>query len=85
MTDPTTDEIVIDTVVEVLGIPEQRMDFDADTELFGALPELDSLAILELITSLEEKFAIEIDADNVTGENFADVRSLAALVERLRS
>lgn len=79
-----TIEAVSDVVVTVLEIPERRGEFTADTALFGALPELDSLAVLELISALEERFGIEISGDAVTAEHFGDVGSLSELVESLR-
>lgn len=75
---------VIDVVVTVLEIEDRRADLTEDTGLFGAMPELDSLAVLELITSLEERFGIEIAAENVTEEHFGSVRSLSELVDHLR-
>ena len=51
------------------------------TELFGSLPELDSLALVELITAIEERFDIELDEDDITAEVFGTVESLAAHVD----
>ena len=39
---------------DILGLSaEQVSAFNADTELFGALPELDSMAVASLLTELE--------------------------------
>ena len=49
-----------------------RVDaFDLDTQLLGSIPELDSIAVINLITALEEQFGFtvaddEISADTVT-------------------
>ncbi len=48
--------------------------------LLGELPELDSLAIVELVVALEEHFDIVVEDEDVTGEAFATVASLASLV-----
>lgn len=55
--------------------------YTPDTELFGSLPELDSLALVELITAIEERFDIELDEDDITAEVFGTVESLAAHVD----
>jgi acyl carrier protein len=56
-------------LVDVLGLPPgQVAGFDESTELFGALPEFDSMAVAGLLTELEERLGImiedhEVDAD----------------------
>jgi acyl carrier protein len=76
---------VIDAVKEVLGATlgiEDRVGvMVASTPLFGELPELDSLAVVELATALEDRFDITIDDNNFSGEIFETVGSLAAFVE----
>jgi acyl carrier protein len=54
---------------------------NAGTELFGSLPELDSMAVVELIYALEERFAIEVDGEEVTEEVFETLGTLATFVE----
>ena len=48
------------------------------------MPELDSLAVVELATSLEEQFGFEIDDSDFTGEVFETVGTLAEFVEKNR-
>jgi acyl carrier protein len=76
---PTVDG-VRDVLVRVLEIEDRAAEIDAGTALLGELPELDSLAVVELAAALEEHFGIEIDDDAFTGEVFATVGSLAAFV-----
>jgi acyl carrier protein len=66
-------------LAELLGGDPGR--YTPDTELFGSLPELDSLALVELITAIEERFDIELDEDDITAEVFGTVESLAAHVD----
>lgn len=68
-------------VVETLGVEDRADAIDASTRLFGALPELDSMAVLELVLELEQRFEIEIDGDDVTAEVFETLASLAAFVD----
>lgn len=67
-------------LVRVLGIEDREHLIDASTPLLGELPELDSLAVVELAVALEEEFDIVVDDADVTGELFATVGSLAEYV-----
>lgn len=70
-------------LAEVLGLPSKRIDaFDAETELFGALPEFDSLAVATLLTGLEEKLHILIEDDDVEAEDFMTFGRLLAFAQR---
>lgn len=83
--DQTTGAEVIKVLAATLGIEDRAGTFDASTPLFGSLPELDSMAVVELVVALEERFGITIDEDQVTGEVFETVGSLAALIDTKRS
>jgi acyl carrier protein len=72
---------ISDLLAEILGLGERRQALTADTELFGALPELDSLSVLELATALEEKYDVVIEDEDFTGEVFATIGSLADFIE----
>ena len=77
---------VKDVLVETLGLEDQADAIGATTPLLGSLPELDSMAVLELMLALEERFGIEIDGEDVTAEVFETLGSLAAFVDgRLRA
>ena len=79
---PATLDAVRSVVAATLGIDEARTTaMNAGTELLGRLPELDSMAVVELIYALEERFAIEVDGDEVTADVFETLGSLAAFVE----
>ena len=54
---------------DVLGLSQERVDaFRSETPLFGALPELDSMAVAGLLTELEERLGVLIEDDEVDGE-----------------
>ena len=54
---------------DVLGLSEARAAaFRENTPLFGALPELDSLAVAGVLTELEDRLGILIEDDEVDGE-----------------
>lgn len=74
MTNPTLSEVertLRATLADVLGMPAPRIAaFTAETELFGALPEFDSMAVAGVLTEIEERLGIFIDDDEVDGEIF---------------
>ena len=76
---------VIAVVVETLGIEDRAHTLDASTPLFGSMPELDSLAVLSLVTSLENRFGFEMDDEDFSGDVFETVGTLAEFVERHRA
>ena len=79
----TVDATLRALLADVLGLPKKRIDaFDADTELFGALPEFDSLAVATLLTGLEEKLNILIEDDDVEAEDFMTFGRLLAFAQR---
>jgi acyl carrier protein len=75
------EETVRSALVDLLGLSRDRVDgFDGDTPLFGALPELDSMAVATLLTELEDQLDITIDDDEVDLDMF---ESFGALVDFL--
>ena len=65
---------------EVLSLGGRAAAFTRDTPLLGAIPELDSMAVVTLITTMEERFGILVDDDEIDGATFASVGSLADFV-----
>jgi acyl carrier protein len=76
--DPTQD--VLRTLDDVLSLGGKAMAWTRETPLLGAVPELDSMAVVALITSIEERFGLMVDDDDVDGATFATVGSLADFV-----
>lgn len=65
---------------DVLSLGGRASTFTRDTALLGAIPELDSMAVVSLITTLEERFGFVADDDEVSGDVFATVGALADFV-----
>ncbi len=64
---------------DVLALSQERVDgFDAETPLFGALPELDSMAVAGLLTEMEDRFGFLIDDEDIDGDTFETFGSLLA-------
>lgn len=66
---------------EVLSLGGRAASFTRNTPLLGAIPELDSMAVVSLITTLEERFGISIGDDEIDGSTFATVGDLVDLVD----
>jgi acyl carrier protein len=64
---------VLDVALSLRG---RGASFNRDTALLGALPELDSMAVLTVITLLEERFGITIADDAIDSAAFETVGSL---------
>lgn len=47
-----------------------------ETHLLGSLPELDSMAVVNLIAALEDHFGFIVDDDEISAEVFATLASL---------
>jgi acyl carrier protein len=73
---------VIAALETALGIPGRLRNATPDTPLLGAIPELDSMAVVSVLTTLEERFGMSIEDDEIDGATFASVGALVALVER---
>lgn len=85
-TEKTTEQRSAQTAVQLIKlliaiIPIYDEGFwNVDTELFGAIAEFDSMALVTLIGEIEESFDIDLDDDDISAENFASVASLTELV-----
>ncbi len=71
---------VLRVLDEVLSLGGRSASFSAETPLLGAIPELDSMAVVSLITSLEEQLGLQVDDDDIDGDTFATVGSLVRFV-----
>ncbi|MFI4904491.1 MAG: acyl carrier protein [Burkholderiales bacterium] len=69
---------------EVLGLKGRAARFVDATPLLGAVPELDSMAVVSVLTAFEDRFGFEIDDDEIDGATFATVGSLVAFVRGKR-
>jgi len=76
-----THKEVLSLLDEVLNLNGRSAEFSASTPLLGAIPELDSMAVVSLITGLEERFGFTVDDDEIEGSTFATVGSLVEFVD----
>ncbi|MDN3545999.1 acyl carrier protein [Kinneretia asaccharophila] len=76
-----TQKQVLRILDEVLSLDGRSASFTRDTALLGAIPELDSMAVVSLITALEEQLGISVEDDEIEGATFATVGALSDFVQ----
>ncbi|HEB66748.1 MAG TPA: acyl carrier protein [Gammaproteobacteria bacterium] len=77
--------VVLENIRQILGdvlqIDSGSRELTESTPLLGNLPELDSMAVVSLITSIEEFYGFEIDDEEINAEVFETVGSLAEFIK----
>lgn len=68
-------------LAESLQLGARVDSFDETTPLLGALPELDSMAVVTVLTAVEDQYGIIIDDDEISAETFESLGSLASFIE----
>lgn len=71
---------VLRVLDEVLSLGGRTATFGRNTPLLGAIPELDSMAVVTLITTIEEQFGVTVADDEIDGDTFASVGALVDFV-----
>jgi acyl carrier protein len=76
---------VLEEVKEILGeclsLGDRTDQLTRQTRLLGGIPEFDSMAVVSVLTAIEERFGLAFDDDEITAEIFASVDSLCQFVE----
>ncbi len=78
----TLTEQVSETLINVLQLKDNQALSEPDVPLLGAIPEFDSMAVVTVLTELEEKFGFFVDDDEIDAEIFETVGSLVEFVEQ---
>jgi len=82
--DPVVLDGVRQTVIDTLGLAVPARSLNAETPLFGAIPELDSMGVVLLLTALEDRFDISLGDEDIDSAWFETVGALTvAITERL--
>lgn len=73
-------EISLDQVKQIVGevlqLGSRIESFDQDTPLLGSVPEFDSMAVVSVITAIEENFGVEIEDDEISADIFLTLGDL---------
>jgi acyl carrier protein len=76
-----TFEQVRQIVGDVLQLGDRTATLQPETALLGNIPEFDSMAVVGVITALEEQLGIIVEDDDITGETFETLANLTAFVQ----
>ena len=75
----------LNTVREILRsslqLGERADTFSESTALRGIIPELDSMAVVTMLTTVEDHYGIVIEDDDVSAETFETLGTLTRFVE----
>ena len=81
---------IVEELKRVLGdalqLGRRAAELTERSALLGSIAELDSMAVLTVITAIEERFGLVVADDDLSAETFGTLGSLADFVdEKLRS
>jgi acyl carrier protein len=65
---------------EVLHLEGRASSFDEHTPLLGALPEMDSMGVVSLLTAFEDRLGFSVEDDEIDGSVFQTFGTLEAFV-----
>jgi acyl carrier protein len=80
-----TDDQLKSLLNDVLHLGGRSAGWDRSTPLLGSLPELDSLAVVGVISALEQTFGFAIEDDEISAETLATLGSLSDFVDAKRA
>lgn len=66
---------------DVLQLGQRADGLQEATTLFGSIPEFDSVAVVTVLTALEDRFGIMIEDDEISAETFETVGNLTTFVD----
>jgi acyl carrier protein len=76
----TVEEQVRAILRDVLSLGERAERLRRESALLGAIPELDSMAVANVIAALEDRFGFTVNDDEIGGDTFATVGALVDFV-----
>ena len=68
-------------LADVLSLGARKSQLSESTPLLGSIPELDSMAVINVITAMEDRFGISVSDDEISADTFATLGSLVGFVE----
>lgn len=78
------DDLLADTLKilrDTLRLGPSAVGMNASTRLLGGLPEFDSMAVVSVLTALEEHHGIAFEDEEMRAESFETVATLVSLLE----
>ena len=78
----STAQEVRNILAQSLQLGARADGLSADSPLLGAIPELDSMAVVMILTAMEEHFGFSVDDDEISADTFQTLGSLTTFVEQ---
>lgn len=66
---------------ETLQIGDRAQSLQRHSPLLGSIPELDSLAVVSVVTAIEERFGVKVEDDDIRAETFETFGSLCDFID----
>jgi len=70
---------ILDSALQLGG---RARTFGVETPLLGSIPELDSMAVVHIVTAIEEQLGVTVADDEITADTFETLGSLAHFIEQ---
>lgn len=67
---------------DVLQLGARTAALGPDTPLLGSIPEFDSMAVVSVVTAIEERFGIFVEDDEISADTFETVGTLYEFVNQ---
>jgi len=77
-----TTQDIKNLLAQTLQLGPRADSLTPDSPLLGALPELDSMAVVTILTAMEEHFGFVVDDDEISADTFATLGTLTDFVEQ---
>ena len=78
----STFERVVAILRDTLQLGDKANALKPDSALLGGMPEFDSMAVVTVVTMIEDELGISIDDDELSADTFATVGGLAEFLDR---
>ena len=78
----STPQEVRNILAQSLQLGARADQLTADSPLLGAIPELDSMAVVMILTAMEEHFGFSVDDDEISADTFQTLGTLTDFVEQ---
>tara|TARA_R110002110_G_scaffold414983_1_gene647348 strand:- start:34548 stop:34796 length:249 start_codon:yes stop_codon:yes gene_type:complete len=67
-------------IADILQIPGRLDGLGRDDTLLGGIPEFDSMAVVSVLTTVEDNYGITVDDDEISAEDFETFGALLDLL-----
>lgn len=69
---------ILDATLQLGG---RARAFTPETPLLGSIPELDSMAVVQIVTAIEERLGVTVGDDEISADTFETLGALARFIE----